>query len=89
MTLEDRFWMKVDKSAGPEDCWPWIGFRRPDGYGVVGRKGRFIKAHRMAWELTNGPIPEGAGYHGTCVMHRCDRPECVNPKHLELGSQSA
>jgi predicted DNA-binding protein (UPF0251 family) len=40
------------------------------------------KAHRVAWELAYGPIPEGM-----CVLHRCDRTTCVRPEHLFLGTQ--
>ena len=79
---EDRFWPKVDKSG---DCWIWTGGTTYLGYGEFRMPGRRspARAHRIAWELANGPIPEGA-----VVMHRCDNPPCVRPDHLELGSLS-
>lgn len=52
----------------------------------IGGKQRL--AHRVSWELSNGPIPGGVGYSGTCVLHKCDVPACVNPEHLFLGTQS-
>lgn len=50
--------------------------------------GSFAHAHRVAWMLTNGPIPQGKGHHGTCVCHRCDSPGCCNPAHMFLGSHA-
>ncbi|KXV49431.1 hypothetical protein AD945_04310 [Gluconobacter albidus] len=64
------------------------------GYGQMGfgtkpnSKRHIEQAHRIAWQLECGPIPEGKGYHGTVVRHKCDRPLCCNINHLELGSQS-
>ncbi len=79
----ERFWAKVDRSGGPEACWPWTGALNPDGYGNVGSVSRYWKAHRRAWTLANGPIP--AGKH---VLHSCDNPPCCNPDHLWLGTHA-
>jgi hypothetical protein len=49
----------------------------PHNYGRVGDK----KAHRLAWEQANGPIPDGM-----CVCHRCNHKPCVNPDHLYLAT---
>jgi hypothetical protein len=73
----ERFWPKVVKSDG---CWLWTA-GVVKGYGQFWHNGHNQKAHRVAWQLAYGPIPDGL-----CVCHRCDTPLCVNPTHLFLGT---
>jgi hypothetical protein len=78
--LAARFWDKV-KKGGPDECWPFQGKRHRQGYGLLNRSGRQTTAHRVAWELSFGPIP--SGLQG---LHHCDNPPCCNPGHLFLGT---
>jgi hypothetical protein len=70
-----RFWSNT--TAG-EGCWEWDGLRDPEGYGRYHSLGSSGRAHRVAYELTHGPIPDGL-----TIDHLCQNKGCVNPEHLE------
>jgi len=80
VAADDVFWKKVDRSGGPNSCWPWTAATN-GRYGLIRINNKNIRAHRKAFSLRVGEIP--FGYE---VCHKCDNPVCCNPEHLFVGT---
>jgi hypothetical protein len=65
-----------------DGCWAWMGARITSGYGQICFNGRQLLTHRVSYEVHKGPIT-----NGMVIRHSCDIPWCVNPDHLEMGTQ--
>lgn len=74
-----EFWRRVDV-GDVRDCWRWTGTMQ-NSYGTFASNGEQVGAHRYSWSFAYGAIPQHA-----LVLHSCDRPWCVNPRHLRLGT---
>jgi hypothetical protein len=87
-STDERFWAKVERSDG---CWLWTAALDGGGYGVFKVRGILTRAHRHAYEVTVGPIPEGLELDHRChsddlsciSWEECRHRRCVNPSHLE------
>ncbi len=79
--VQERFESKYIKDLS--GCWLWQAGKDSNGYGKLQISGKSTGAHRISWELTNGPVPEGM-----LVLHTCDTPNCVNSNHLFIGTNT-
>lgn len=69
----------VDKIDARGDCWLWMAYTTPKGYGQTWTGERVTSSHRFVWETLVGPIPEGM-----VLDHWCEVPRCCNPDHLQV-----
>lgn len=81
-SLTQMLWARIDVRA-PNECWPWRGFIKPNGYGSLNYKGKACQAHRAVYEALISPVPRDL-----VIDHTCERKDCVNPGHPMPVSQS-
>jgi hypothetical protein len=80
-SVEDRFWSKVTKASG-DGCWLWTAATSGGGYGYFRVGDRMLPAHRVAYELAEGPLPDDVE-----LDHRTTCPKaCVRPSHVTPGT---
>lgn len=92
-TTPEDFWRRVNKTS---ECWHWTGYVTRRGYGKLRYQGRQVAAHRLAYELYNGPVPDGLVLDHTCHSSDqncppgaiCAHRICVNPDHLNPVTNS-
>ena len=70
--------LEKTRVGGVDDCWEWTAYKTPDGYGMIGRDGKVVGAHRAIYELLVGPISDGL-----TIDHLCLNTSCMNPSHME------
>lgn len=78
----DRFWEKVEKSEDPAACWLWKAGKMCGGYGCFYVDLKHTHAHRVAYELCIGPVPDGMR-----VVQKCGNILCMNPQHFALRAK--